>query len=233
MLAPEPKTPAVSGNSGSAGPVLGGVEDAALQTLVEGGVALHPLLRQRVQLARGDQPGDAADPVVVGERVDQPFQPPRVDQHVVVGEGHQRGAARAAAPRCGPGPARAGPRGRSAAAARSRPAPATSSAVASVDGALSTTTSRSGVHACRRRSSAGTRPAARAGPGWPPPRSPLGAGVADGPSPAGDERPRHGPRPCRKRAPTSSAAGRTVSSRSSRTLASGSPSRVTRHRALP
>ena len=120
----------VAGTAGRPGRCSAGVEDAALQTLVEGGVALHPLLRQRVQLARGDHPGDAADPVVVGERVDQPFQPPRVDQHVVVGEGDQLGVST-----CGRagvvGPGQPGPVLADVAQPRlgARPARATSSAV--------------------------------------------------------------------------------------------------------
>ena len=67
MLAPEPSAPAVQREERVVGPVLGGVEDPPLQALVEPGVALDPLLRQGVELARGDQAGDAADPVVLGE----------------------------------------------------------------------------------------------------------------------------------------------------------------------
>ena len=54
MLAPEPNDAGGEREQRVAGPVLAGVEDAPLQALVVGGVALDPLLRQGFQLARGD-----------------------------------------------------------------------------------------------------------------------------------------------------------------------------------
>ena len=97
MLAPDPKRPRV-GEEGIGGAVIAAVVDALREPRSP---LLQPDLGRRLQLAGDDGPGDAGHVRPGAEAPHQLRQPARIEEHVVVGEGHQLAAARSS-PGCGP-----------------------------------------------------------------------------------------------------------------------------------